>query len=1210
MFMILSALRLRVSQPVASSRQPLRFVAALLLLAVYAVLAQPAAHAIFIPPPTPQSVSLPLQILTIAGETSGGTAPSTTPESALSASFTPNGIAMDSAGNIYICVTGFNFSMPGMPPSGIPGYVYAYTPATGDIVLIAGGGSTLPTTSASSATSAFINPKTLVVDADGNLYISDTYTVEEITNSLGSNPQIAVVAGNGAGGVSTVTTTPQAAGSVNLNPSGIAIDGAGNLYIGDTNQVDELTGINGASPQIAVVAGNLNNTGTTPTTTPQLPTTANISPNGIAVDLAGNLYIADGNGMVEEVTGLSAGSPQIAVIAGETSGGTVPSTSAESALSAAVNPQKIATDASGNVYIANNNSGVYQIEEITGVAGASAQIVTVAGSNGGSTVSSTTSAPALNVSISPYGIVVDSIGNLYVADSANHMVEKISTNTVLPTTAVGSASATQNVYVTLRGGAMMGMFGTVSSISVPTAQNGAQEFTVGTITGTSCTIPGTVFSGSVCTIPITFNPQYPGLRTGALTFYSSGTTAFASIGLSGIGTGPLGVFQPGIANVLNVGSPGGTPLNLPTGVALDTAGDLYITDSGNSRIVEYSAAGVVSVVNVGSPGGTALNNPSDVAVDAAGDLYIADQSNNRIVEYSAAGTASVVNVGSPGGATLSNPFGVAVDGAGDLFIADTGNVRIVEYSAAGLASVVNVGSPGGAALNGLAVDAAGDLYIADANIGRIVEYSAAGVASVVPVGSPGGAALNGPSGVVVDAAGDLFIADTGNVRIVEYSAAGVASVVNVGSPGGTALSNAIGVALDAAGNLYTADSGNNRIVELNQSTTPALSFASTAVGSISSDSPQAVTVANIGNAPLTFSALAATAGFDLNGSGATCTSSTSLSVGDTCSLGIDFAPLAAGSLSGSVNITDNSLNIVANIQQISLSGTGTPGPQTITFPAIAAQVFGNAPFTVSATSSSGLAVTIAVQSGPATISGNTVTLTGAGKVVLAATQAGNANYSAAPPVTQSFVVSAAAPSVTPSYTITASPSSLTIVAGQTGATVLTFTPVGGYTGSVTLSCTKLPTNATCQFLQGTQLNSTVTMTGNNQPIALSLTIALSGGTTARLQALPRISPQTPSPLNPILPALAFWGPGSLAGLAAFGRKRKLSKTQRGFFLQLGLLVLLTGALAAGLSGCGGSGSVSPGASAPATSKVTITATPTTGSGQSSQTLSLNVTIIG
>lgn len=112
-----------------------------------------------------------------------------------------------------------------------------------------------------------------------------------------------------------------------------------------------------------------------------------------------------------------------------------------------------------------------------------------------------------------------------------------------------------------------------------------------------------------------------------------------------------------------------------------TATDGTNTQTATVTLTIITKPKTASVVPVGTPGtpATALSSPAGVAVDRAGDLYIADAGNNRIVEYSAAGGASVVNVGSPDGTALSVPFGVAVDGAGDLYISDSTNNRIVEW---------------------------------------------------------------------------------------------------------------------------------------------------------------------------------------------------------------------------------------------------------------------------------------------------------------------------------------------------------------------------------------------------------------------------------------------------------------------------------------------------------------------------------------------------
>lgn len=148
-----------------------------------------------------------------------------------------------------------------------------------------------------------------------------------------------------------------------------------------------------------------------------------------------------------------------------------------------------------------------------------------------------------------------------------------------------------------------------------------------------------------------------------------------------------------------------------------------------------------------------------------------------------------------------------------------------------------------------------------------------------------------------------------------------------------------------------------------------------------------------------------------------------------------------------------------------------------------------------------------------------------------------------------------------------------------------------------LSCQNLPAHATCVFAQ-----NPVQLTGNNQPVQVGLTLN-TDVQQARLEATPRT---TQSPLSPILLALAFWWPGSLAGLAAIRRKRKLSKTRQRC-LHLCLMLLATGALAAGLSGCG-SGGFGTYTTPTGTTVVTVLATATSGANVTTQPAALTLTI--
>jgi hypothetical protein len=188
-----------------------------------------------------------------------------------------------------------------------------------------------------------------------------------------------------------------------------------------------------------------------------------------------------------------------------------------------------------------------------------------------------------------------------------------------------------------------------------------------------------------------------------------------------------------------------------------------------------------------------------------------------------------------------------------------------------------------------------------------------------------------------------------------------------------------------------------------------------------------------------------------------------------------------------------------------------------------------------------------------------------------------------------------------SYTITASPSTVTVKAGQTGNTTLTLTPAG-YAGSVTLSCSNLPAYAACVFSQTGGGNGTVALSGNN-PVQVTLAI--------QTNVAPQMAMTTgqQSPLNPILPALAFWWPGGIVGLAGFSRRKKkglLKGQQR--LLRIGLLILITGAMAGVLAGCGG-GSHSMTNTTPAgTSTVTVTSTAPSGSSGLSQSTTFTLTV--
>jgi hypothetical protein len=306
-----------------------------------------------------------------------------------------------------------------------------------------------------------------------------------------------------------------------------------------------------------------------------------------------------------------------------------------------------------------------------------------------------------------------------------------------------------------------------------------------------------------------------------------------------------------------------------------------------------------------------------------------------------------------------------------------------------------------------------------------------------------------------------------------------------------------------------------------------------------------------------------------------------------------IVPSVTGSNLGNyaVNIVNGTLTVTAAATTTTLTAPGSAtygGSETLT--ATVASTAGTPGGTVTFYSgSTALGTGTLNSSGVATLS-TTALPAGTDAVTATYAAAGNFAASTSAPVTLTVTASPATPAA--SYTVSANPSSLNVAAGQ-AATTLTFTPSGGYSGTIALSCSNMPTNASCAFAQ-----KQVTLSGNNQSVSVGLTI----NTTA--QQAGKHAPQ--SPLSPAWFALVFWWPGGLTGLAVLLRRRTLVKTQHSG--QFCLLLVCTCGVAAGLSSCGMSGTanVAPPAT---TSQVTVVATGTSGTAVSTQTIILTLNVV-
>lgn len=200
--------------------------------------------------------------------------------------------------------------------------------------------------------------------------------------------------------------------------------------------------------------------------------------------------------------------------------------------------------------------------------------------------------------------------------------------------------------------------------------------------------------------------------------------------------------------------------------------------------------------------------------------------------------------------TPVDPWAVAVDGSGDIYVADYGNNRVLMETPSGGNYIERTIGSGLNGPTGVAVDGSGNVYIADYHNNRLLmETLSAGSYTQSTIGS----GLNEPDSVAVDTNGNVFIAEDGNQTVVkEALSGGVYTQSTLADYGSNGLGETWGVAVDASGNVYIADYGNDRVEKLDYADPPSLSFASTAVGLTSIDSPQTVTVENVGNAALIF----------------------------------------------------------------------------------------------------------------------------------------------------------------------------------------------------------------------------------------------------------------------------------------------------------------------------------------------------------------------
>jgi secreted PhoX family phosphatase len=346
--------------------------------------------------------------------------------------------------------------------------------------------------------------------------------------------------------------------------------------------------------------------------------------------------------------------------------------------------------------------------------------------------------------------------------------------------------------------------------------------------------------------------------------FSNGQAATVAVGQPNLTTGAAGTAVAALSGPFNS--------------AFDSSGNLWVTDFANNRVLKYNApitTGESASVVIGQTSfttntfgttATTLRAPNGISFDPAGNLWVVDQNNNRVLEYLApitTGEAASVVIGQTSFTTntfgttatgLGTPFGISFDPAGNLWVTDASNNRVLKYLApitTGEAAILEIGQasltgPSATTLfapSGISFDPAGNLWVVDKGSNRVLEYLAPitggeaattviGQASFnTDIGSTGAATLFAPSGISFDPAGNLWVTDYSSNRVLEYAApitTGETASVVIGQTGlaintfgttATTLHAPIGISFDSVGNLWVVDTLNNRVLEFSATIT-------------------------------------------------------------------------------------------------------------------------------------------------------------------------------------------------------------------------------------------------------------------------------------------------------------------------------------------------------------------------------------------------------
>jgi len=939
----------------------------------------------------------------------------------------PRGVYADPLGNVFIAGTGSN-------------QVLEVKISDGLMHLIAGSGTATSPAGASSdgpnaLTATLDGPRAVATDGAGNVYIADT-TNNRIREVVAATGAITTVVGTGVSG-SSADNLPganiAATAATISTAQGVAVDTSNNIYVAESSRVDAVcvTCAPGPSPLYSLLTKlgytNIQNgniyavAGGGSGKTPGLGNTVSLAPQRVAIDPDGNLYISEGgsgtSGVADAAIWFEDGRTGfIHPIAG-----IVGNTAANAGTTAG-------TACTGGVATDNLGDGC------VGTQGSLGDFIPGSSSAAG------------------FGVGLDYQGNVYISDTLDLRIRKLSNNLNFGTGPLGTA-ITKNIQIHY----LPGDTPLATTISSP-------EFSLGT---PACTLAADTTTD--CLYTATFTPAVAGPRSASLAI----TTNLGNpgvLGLTGFGTGAGATLDP--ANQITFGQS-----ISPNAIAVDNTGNVYVADSISRSVLKYSKSATASGTSAVPTILQSFTNPAAIAVDTLGDVFVADAATGFITEITASGTTKTLST------IFSSPDGLAVDSLNNLYVADAGAKTVTEIGSNLLAvrTIANTVLKGPA---GIAVDGSGNMFVADPSAGTVYRYDATTLARTTA-----STAATSPEAVAVDAAGNLLIADavSNQVLAVPANAANVPFSVASAIPGNT-------LALDSAGNVYTA-SGAGQVLEL-QRTLGTATY--NGVGA----APSTFSLLSTGNAAANLSLTDPdTTNFALSvATNATCTGTLSaLAVipGGACTFTSSFAPTARLNYSNAATFAGNAGNAslatpptleilqVGNNAPFAVSltfGGFIPSPafvgNTDTLTATVSSAFGNPAGTVTfAVDGNPLApITVASGAASATVSG----LAAGNHTVTATFNSGNPNFANATATSTTLTVQKNSVSAllsvlnaSPTYNVTNS------------ATVTLSSSAGTPTGSVQFSVDGVTSGSPITVSSGAATYSLPVLAAGSHTIAAS-----------------------------------------------------------------------------------------------------------------------------